>query len=75
MKEIRKSVRLSRRVYNYINGYRGDNFCDRLQNYVLDTEERRDQLTLEWQLLESYVQDKYKEMVQVQEMIRTLKSS
>lgn len=75
MKEIRKSVRLSRRVYNYINRYRGDNFCERLENYILDTEERRDQLVLQWNLLESQIQEKRKEIVRLQDSSRTLQSS
>ena len=46
MKVVQKSIRLTQRVYDYIEQYRGDNFCDKLQNYVLDTEERRNQLSL-----------------------------
>lgn len=47
MKVVQKSVRLSQRVYDYINQYRGNNFCDKLQNYVLDTEELRNQLMID----------------------------
>lgn len=47
MKVVQKSIRLTQRVYDYIEQYRGDNFCDKLQNYVLDTEERRNQLIVE----------------------------
>lgn len=47
MKVVQKSIRLTQRVYDYIDQYRGDNFCDKLQNYVLDTEERKNQLMIE----------------------------
>lgn len=74
MKVVQKSVRLSQRVYNYINRYRGDNFCDKLQNYVLDTEERRDDLVKEWNLLESHIQDKHQEMVVLQSRLVDLRA-
>ena len=38
MKNNQKCVRLSDRVLKYIDGYRGDNFSEKLENYVLDTE-------------------------------------
>ena len=40
MKVVQKSIRLTQRVYDYIDHYRGDNFCDKLQNLVLDAEGR-----------------------------------
>lgn len=40
MKVVQKSIRLTQRVYDYIDHYRGDNFCDKLQNLVLDLEGR-----------------------------------
>ena len=35
LKSNRKTVRLTDKVYRYIEGYRGDNFNDRLENLVL----------------------------------------
>jgi hypothetical protein len=51
MKSNQKCVRLSDRVLKYIDGYRGENFSQKLENYVLDVEERREQLTLDWERL------------------------
>ena len=44
MKGVQKSIRLTQRVYDYIEQYRGDNFCDKLQNLVLDAEYGRNGL-------------------------------
>lgn len=41
-KTNQKCVRLSDKVARYIEGYRGENFSQKLENYVLDTEERRE---------------------------------
>lgn len=71
MKVIRKSLRLSRRVYDYINGYRGDNFCQRLDNYVLDTEERRDLLVLQWEQLEAEIQRKQRKLDELNDLLQS----
>lgn len=62
MKSNQKCVRLSDRVVKYIEAYRGDNFSQKLENYVLDTEERREQLVLEWNRLQAEIQDKRREL-------------
>lgn len=62
MKNNQKCVRLSDRVLKYIEGYRGDNFSEKLENYVLDTEERRDQLVLDWNRLQAEIQDKRRDL-------------
>ena len=62
MKNNQKCVRLSDRVLKYIDGYRGDNFSEKLENYVLDTEERREQLVLDWDRLQAEIQDKRRDL-------------
>lgn len=62
VKSNQKCVRLSDRTVRYIEAYRGDNFSQKLENYVLDTEERREQLVLEWNRLQAEIQDKRREL-------------
>lgn len=54
-----KTVRLDDRVIKYIEAYRGDNFSDKLRNYVLEHEERRDQIVDDWNRLQAQVSDKH----------------
>lgn len=61
-KTNQKCVRLSDRVAKYIEGYRGENFSQKLENYVLDTEERREQLVMDWERLNAEIQDKRQEL-------------
>ena len=70
MKSNQKCVRLSDRVVKYIEGYRGDNFSEKLENLVLDMEERRDQMVLDWERLQAQIDDKHAEMRGVQERVR-----
>ncbi len=35
-KEIAKSIRLSREVFDYIDGYRGNGFNEKFENIILD---------------------------------------
>ena len=72
MKNNQKCVRLSDRVLKYIDGYRGDNFSEKLENYVLDTEERRDQLVLDWNRLQAEIQDKRRDLDTLRSRIRKL---
>lgn len=58
MKNNQKCVRLSDQVVKYIESYRGNNFSEKLENYVLDTEERRDELVLDWERLQAAINDK-----------------
>lgn len=69
-KNNQKCVRLSDRVLKYIDGYRGENFPEKLENYVLDTEERREQLVLEWEKLRALITDKRRELYAIEEKIR-----
>lgn len=69
MKSNQKCVRLSDRVVKYIDGYRGENFSQKLENYVLDTEERREQLVLDWERLNAEIQDKRRELAAVRSRI------
>ena len=72
MKNNQKCVRLSDRVLKYIDGYRGDNFSEKLENYVLDTEERREQLVLDWNRLQAEIQDKRRDLDTLRSRIRKL---
>lgn len=68
-----KTVRLDDRVIKYIEAYRGDNFSDKLRNYVLEHEERRDQIVNDWNMLQAQVADKHEEMRMVQDRVRHLR--
>ena len=72
MKNNQKCVRLSDRVLKYIDGYRGDNFSEKLENYVLDTEERREQLVMDWNRLQAEIQDKRRDLDTLRSRIRKL---
>ena len=69
-KTNQKCVRLSDRVAKYIEGYRGENFSQKLENYVLDTEERREQLVLDWERLSAEIQDKRQELGQLRSKLQ-----
>ena len=73
MKNIQKSVRLSDRVVKYIDNYRGGNFSERLENLVLDYEERQEQLSMTWQRLEAEILDKRAEVRRIQERVQQLR--
>lgn len=68
-----KTVRLDDRVIKYIELYRGDNFSDKLRNYVLEHEERRDQIVDDWNRLQAQVSDKHEEMKMLQDRVRRLR--
>lgn len=69
-KTNQKCVRLSDRVAKYIESYRGENFSQKLENYVLDTEERREQLVLDWERLNAEIHDKRHELDLLRRRIR-----
>ena len=68
-----KCVRLSDRVVKYIEQYRGDNFSEKLENLVLDMEERREQLVQDWDRLQAQITDKHHEMRMVQDRVKQLR--
>lgn len=68
-----KCVRLSDRVVKYIEQYRGDNFSEKLENLILDMEERREQLVQDWDLLQAQITDKHREMRMIQERVKKLR--
>ena len=74
MKTNQKCVRLSDRVVKYIDGYRGSNFSEKLENLVLDTEEKHEQLVLDWNRLQAQISDKHSEMREVQERVRRMRN-
>ena len=72
-KTNQKCVRLSDRVTRYIEQYRGDNFSEKLENLVLDMEERREQLVQDWDRLQAQISDKHHEMAVIQERVKKLR--
>ena len=73
MKTNQKCVRLSDRVTKYIEAYRGDNFSEKLENLVLDMEERREDLVQDWERLQAQINDKHHEMVVIQDRVKKLR--
>lgn len=74
LKVNRKSIRLTDKVCRYIEGYRGENFNDKLENMVLDFEERSEDIKREWNMLQAAVSDKHKELRQLQEQVRKVRN-
>lgn len=74
-KTNQKCVRLSDRVTKYIEQYRGDNFSEKLENLVLDMEERRDELVQDWNRLQAQITDKHHEMTAIQERVKKLREA
>lgn len=74
MKNVQKCVRMSDRVNKYIDQYRGANFSEKLENLVLDMEERRDEYVQDWERLQAQVNDKHAEMVRIQEKVKKLRA-
>ena len=74
-KTNQKCVRLSDRVTKYIEQYRGDNFSEKLENLVLDMEERREQLVQDWERLQAQITDKHHEMTAIQERVKKLREA
>ncbi len=72
-KNNQKCVRLSDRVTKYIEAYRGDNFSQKLENFVLDTEERRERLVQDWERLQAQISDKHHEMTVLQDRVKKLR--
>ncbi len=72
-KNNQKCVRLSDRVTKYIEAYRGDNFSQKLENFVLDTEERREQMVQDWERLQAQINDKHQEMIAIQGRVKKLR--
>lgn len=58
----------------YIEAYRGDNFSEKLENLVLDMEEKHEQLALDWNRLQAQISDKHAEMREIQEHVRRMRS-
>ena len=73
VKRNQKCVRLTDRVTKYIEDYRGDNFSEKLENLVLDMEERREQLAQDWDRLLAQIADKHHEMTVIQDRVRKLR--
>ena len=68
-----KCVRLSDRAVKYIEQYRGANFSEKLENLVLDMEERREQLVQDWNRLQAQITDKHHEMRMIQDRVKQLR--
>ena len=74
-KTNQKCVCLSDRVMKYIEQYRGANFSEKLENLVLDMEERRDELVQDWNQLQAQISDKHHEMVMIQDRVKKLREA
>ena len=72
-KDQLKSVRMSGKVVQYIEGYRGENFSESLENMVLDMMERHDDLVRDWDMLQAQIGDKRHEMRQIQQKVQRLR--
>ncbi|WP_297301280.1 hypothetical protein [uncultured Oscillibacter sp.] len=59
----------------YIEQYRGANFSEKLENLVLDMEERRDELVQDWNQLQAQISDKHREMVMIQDRVKKLREA
>jgi len=73
MKDNQKCVRLLDRAVKYIETYRGDNFSQKLENFVLDTEERRELMVQGWERLQAQISDKHHETTVLQDRVRKLR--
>lgn len=72
MKTNQKCVRMSDRVFKYIDQYRGSNFSEKLENFVLDTEERREQMTQEWDRLQAEIVLERKQLRSIQDRVKKI---
>ena len=48
-------------------------FSEKLENLVLDMEERREQLVQDWERLQAQISDKHHEMVRIQDRVKKLR--
>lgn len=73
MKNNMKSVRLSDEVLSIVEGYRGNGFNEKFENICLDFMKGRAKMEKEQKLLQEHINDKRKEMTQVQERLRKVR--
>lgn len=74
VKRNQKCVRLTDRVMKYIEQYRGENFSEKLENFVLDTEERRQQMVDDWNRLSAMIDDRRHDMMVLQDRVKKLRT-
>lgn len=72
-KSVSKSVRLTPTVYKCIEDYRGDGFNEKLANLVNDFLNHRDDLQADWERLNAAVNDKHRELKDIQGRIRKIR--
>lgn len=70
--KVQKCVRMSDRVVQYIEQYRGDNFSEKLENYILDTEERREQLVQDWDRLQAEIGQKRRQLRSIRDRVEKI---
>ena len=70
MRDQQKSIRMSQQVSRYIEQYRGDSFADKLENMVLDYEERKDQIVEDWNKAQAMCNDKRAELDRLRQQIK-----
>ena len=71
-KANQKCVRMSDKVVRYIEQYRGDNFSEKLENYILDTEERREQLVQDWDRLQAEISQKRQQLRSIRDRVEKI---
>lgn len=73
MAKVQKCVKLDQKAVKYIERYRGAYFSEKLENLVLDMEERREQLVQDWDRLQAQIADKHHEVRMVQDRVKKLR--
>lgn len=70
MKDVQKSIRMSRQVSHYVEQYRGDSFADKFENMVLDFQERKGQIIEDWNRAQAMCDEKRKELGRLRAQIK-----
>lgn len=74
-KSIQRSVRMTPRVYKAVEDYeRGEGFNEKFSNLVYDFLERREVIKLDWERLQAAVTDKHRELKDLQERLRKIRT-
>lgn len=74
-KSIQRSVRMTPSVYKAVESYeRGDGFNEKFANMVYDFVERRDVIKLDQERLNAAVNDKHRELKDLQDKLRKVRT-
>lgn len=72
LKSIQKSVRMTPKVYNYIDSYAGDGFNDKLQSLVLESLEGDAERKARLEMLDRMVSDRYARLNKLDRQVQEL---